>query len=165
MQRLEITGNTPEELYFNCIKTLSMLLQGSATVTPTSQSEAASTEEAVSVATPETATGPSVDAAPLDGEIIPPKKRGRQKADKIELPSDPLPESMSAPELTLDGDIRPMCQAIQAACIKRGMKMPECVEYIQKLYAPFGIGHVKELDPKHFVEFMDAAEAYLNGTA
>ena len=147
MQRLEITGATPDELYFNCIKMLSILLQGSSTPGPAVQAETA-----------------AVAAAPFEQEVIPPKKRGRPKVEKVELPNDPLPEAM-APELTLDGDIRPMCQAIQAACIKRGMKMPECVEYIQKLYAPFGIGHVKELDPAHFVEFMEAAEAYLNGDA
>ena len=163
MHRLEITGNTPEELYFNCIKTLSIMVKGAG-------STAAPVEET---------TAPQADVAPAkveqpEQEIIPPapKKRGpKPKAaepTKTEELNDDISDLGGAPakkELTLDGDIKPRLQAISAACTKRGMSMPETVAYIQQLYGPFGIAKAPQLRPEHYEEFLEASEAYLYGTA
>lgn len=183
MQRLEITGNTPEELYFNCIKMLSIMLKGAgSTATPTEEINlpaneandlgANSTSEEITSLEP---SEPVTDPAP-EQEVIPPapKKRGPKpkpvetvehvKSDELD---EPVPDLGGAPakELTLDGDIKPRLQAIAAACTKRGMSMPDTVAYCQKLYGPFGIAKAPQLKTEQFAEFMEASEAYLDGSA
>lgn len=162
MQRLEITGDTPEEFYFNVINTLSLILRGSQAPPVEPAAEASVVEE------------PSVEKP--EPEIIPPapKKRGRPakaaetvehvKSDEL---NDDVPDLGGAPakELTLDGDIKPRLQEISAACTQRGMTMPATVAYIQKLYGPFGIAKAPQLQPEQFAEFMEASEAYLDGSA
>jgi hypothetical protein len=169
MHRLEITGNTPEELYFNCIKTLSIMLKGS-----TAMAEPVAEAQVVeNIVVAETSAETVVEQ--VIAEEAPPagNKRGRrpkaEKAADADL-NDAVPDLGGAPaepakELTLDGDIKPRLQAIAAACTKRGMSMPATVAYCQKLYAPFGIAKAPQLKPEQFEEFMEASEGYLDGTA
>jgi uncharacterized Zn finger protein (UPF0148 family) len=184
MQRLEITGNTPEELYFNCIKTLSIMLKGAGTTAEPVEpvAETVATTQCAECGQPQFETTSGVtcnnghggaDAKVVEQEIIPPatKKRGRPaktaepvKSDEL---NDEIPDLGGEPkkELTLDGDIKPRLQAIAAACTKRGMSMPETVAYCQKLYAPFGIAKAPQLKPEQYEEFLEASEAYLDGAA
>jgi hypothetical protein len=173
MHRLEITGSTPEELYFNCIKTLSIMLKGAGTQ-PTSADMAVG--EAATVVTVEDSGEVVVEKVDVRSveqatqEIIPPRKRGPKPKAKTEELNDDISDLGGKPvetakELTLDGDIKPRLQAISAACTKRGMSMPETVAYIQKLYGPFGIAKAPQLKPEQFEEFMEASDAYLDGTA
>lgn len=160
MHRLEITGETPDALYMNVISTLALFLRGSQPATGNAPSIAepanpppVPVEEAVDGAAAEQAAEPA------------PKKRGRpaKVEAKSETMDEPLPDLTGAKPLTLDGDIRPMLRAIQKAHSERGNDMPACVAYIQKLYGPFGIAKADQLKPESFVEFMDAAKAYLDG--
>jgi hypothetical protein len=167
MHRLEITGNTPEELYFNCIKTLSIMLKGSTAMPAEPVAEVVVVEETVAeqVAADKIVEEFAEAPAPTAG-----KKRGPKPKTKTEELNDDISDLGGAPaetakELTLDGDIKPRLQAISAACTKRGMSMPETVAYIQKLYGPFGIAKAPQLKPEQFAEFLEASEAYLNGTA
>lgn len=162
MQRLEITGSTPEEFYFNVINTLSLILRG-----PQTAAVAPVEPVAEAVAIEDTVVEQS------EQEVAPPvKKRGRPakaaepaKSDELDDPVPDLGGGAPAKELTLDGDIKPRLQAIAAACTKRGMSMPGTVAYCQKLYAPFGIAKAPQLKPEQFEEFMEASEAYLSGEA
>jgi hypothetical protein len=167
MQRLEITGNTPEELYFNCIKTLSIMLKGS-----TAMPVEPVTETTVIVEETEIPSEAVEIVHPVQKDVkSDTKKRGpKPKPAKTEELNDDISDLGGAPaetakELTLDGDIKPRLQAISAACTKRGMSMPETVSYIQQLYAPFGIAKAPQLKPEQFAEFLEASEAYLDGTA
>jgi hypothetical protein len=175
MHRLEITGNTPEELYFNCIKTLSIMLKGAgSTATPVNepvQDAPSATEEDQRIVEVQRNPADGADKS-VEQEIIPPapKKRGPKPKAKTEELNDDVPDLGGAPaetkkELTLDGDIKPRLQAISAACTKRGLSMPETVAYIKRLYGPFGIAKAPQLKPEQFAEFMEASEAYLDGTA
>lgn len=172
MHRLEITGATPEELFMNSVRMLSVLLKGGA------QTTTAPAEPEQVAAEPEKQPETEMRGAPTAVHKTKDKKGAKAKPEP--LPSDPLPEVMTGgttiehdpkevdgkpAELTLDGDIRPMLRAIQKSCTERGMKMPECVEYIMKLYGPFGVQKADQLKPAQFAEFMDAAEGYLAGTA
>ena len=183
MHTLNITGETPEALYFNVMKTLSLFLQGA---TAPVSSPQANTASEVGVSRSASDADVAARSEPNEDEkttVLSPKARKNAKADKVEkLPSDPLPDSMSgantiehdpkevdgkpaAKELTLAGDIIPRLQAIQAACTKRGMSMPDCVAFIQKLYGPFGIANAKQLKSEQFEEFLEASDAYLKGEA
>ncbi|MEY9506949.1 hypothetical protein ABIE87_006507 [Bradyrhizobium diazoefficiens] len=166
MHRLEITGNTPEELYFNCIKTLSIMLKGAGTQPMPANEPVVETAVIVEETAVEQPAPVAEETAPI-AEVIPPKKRGPKPRVKTEALNDDISDLGGAPkkELTLDGDIKPRLQAISAACTKRGMSMPDTVAYIQKLYAPFGIAKAPQLKPEQFEEFMEASEAYLDGTA
>lgn len=152
MHRLEITGETPDALYMNVISTLSLFLRGPQPVAD------------------EPAPPPvhQPDPAAID-ETPPTKKRGRpaKVEAKVETLDEPLPDLTGEPAkpLTLDGDIRPMLRAIQKEHSARGHDMSACVAWIQRLYSPFGIAKADQLKPEHFAEFMDAAQAYLDGTA
>lgn len=177
MQRLEITGETPEALYINVINTLSLFLRGpqttaAAPVEPLSSAAAARDSS-------EVVPAQTVDPEPAAGGTSAPKpKRGaRAKVDKTELNDDisdvgtaktiehDANEVVGAKTYTLDGDIKPRLQAIQKAHAERGNDMPACVAYLLKLYGPFGIKHCKELKPEQFAEFMEASEGYLSGEA
>lgn len=159
MHTLNITGNTPEELYFNVVKTLSIFLRGTSTV-----------ETAAAV----TASEPP-RSEPLDDEkttVLPPKTRRNAKAKPAdtELPKDDISDvgktiGHEPQNITLDADIRPRLRAIQKACTDRGMDMPTTITYIQKLYGPFGIAKAEQLKPEQFAEFMEASDGYLSGEA
>jgi hypothetical protein len=172
--RLEITGTTPDELYFNTVKMLSLLLKGGATPAPAEPADDAPSAPAtpippVQVAElPATADGASNDPAP--------KRRGRPKVEKAESAksaelNDPLPDlaaktEVSVPkELTLDGDIRPRLREILTAHQERGHTMEVSIAYIQKLYGPFGIAKAEQLKPEQYAEFFEASESYLKGEA
>jgi hypothetical protein len=169
MHRLEITGNTPEELYFNCIKTLSIMLKGAGTQPMPANEPVVETAVIVEETAVEQPAPVAEETAPI-AEVIPPKKRGPKPRVKTDDLNDPVPDLGGAPadtkkELTLDGDIKPQLQAISAACTKRGMSMPDTVAYIQKLYAPFGIAKAPQLRPEQYEEFLEASESYLSGEA
>ena len=176
MHTLKITGETPEALYFNVVKTLSVFLQGATAPVPSPQVDTAS-EAAVS-RTSDADVVPRTEAKEDEKTTVLPKPRKNAKAAPEKLPSDPLPDVMTiehdagevdgkhaGKELTLAGDIIPRLQAIQAACTKRGLSMPDCVAYIQKLYGPFGIANAKHLKAEQFEEFLEASDAYLSGDA
>jgi hypothetical protein len=185
MHKLEITGDTPEALYFNVVKTLSIFLQGAAQAGQQVGAPPATQTTIVSITEP---TERSISAGGAAQDVVAPKKLTKKEQAKLDaeaaakpMPNDALPEVMTgktidaddfrrmpdseqeAPPLTLDGDIRPRLQAIQAAHTQRGHDMPACVSYIQKLYGPFGIANAKQLKPEQFAEFMEASEAYLKG--
>lgn len=164
MQRLEITGETTEELLINAVNMLSLLVRGA------QQSTAPAEQENVVAARSEL----------LDDEkttVLPPKanKLGKQagKKAKVEpLPNDDISigktiehDANEKPSLTLDGDIRPRLREIQQACVKRGLEMPAVIAYIQKLYEPFGIAKAEQLKPDQFEEFLEMSDAYLSGEA
>ena len=169
MQRLEITGNTPEELYFNVVKTLSIFLGGKTTpVSPPQETAAASSSPELNVAA---TTAPLESSHTVVGKL----KRGSKKTEAKVL-NDEIPDlgtvagtykalDDTAPPLTLDGDIRPRLRAIQVACTARKLDMPATISYIQKLYGPFGIAKAEQLKPGQYVEFLEASEAYLTGEA
>ena len=48
---------------------------------------------------------------------------------------------------------------------ERGKEMPEAIAYVRKLFGPFNIKLAAELKPEQFDEFMEASEAYLDGSA
>lgn len=171
MHRLEITGETPESLYLNVVKTLSVFLRGAQPIAPVEAGDdAAPASVAGSEDIADEGSKPSA-AGQSEPEIIPPEKtkhaaRGSKNTEPKVL-NDEIPDLTGAvaKELTLDGDIRPRLMAIQKACTARGMTMPECVAYIQKLYGPFGVAKAPQLKPEQFAEFMEASEAYLSGEA
>lgn len=174
MHTLNITGATPEELYLNVVKTLSIFLRGPGQAAP----DALPAEPATAAVSDEKVERTSETAAASSSEttVLPPKTRKNAKADKAKvepMPSDDISDVGGAGKtiehepkvLTLDGDIRPRLQAIQKAHTERGNDMPACVAYIQKLYGPFNIANAKQLKPEQFAEFMEASEAYLSGEA
>ena len=171
MHRLEITGATPEELFMNSVRMLSVLLKGGAQTTELPVEPARD-------APSDNGSSPKVEHDGSTPSGADQKTKGKRAAKlKVEtLPNDPLPDVMTgktidhddteiggkpAPELTLDGDVRPMLRAIQKSCTERGKTMPECVEYIMKLYGPFGVQKADQLKPAQFAEFMEAAEGYI----
>lgn len=192
MQRLEITGETPEALYFNVVKTLSIFLRGAPQTAPVE-----SVVDHINPNRPGTSqpTGAIADTQPPEGQVFttsstaetaPVKEKRKaspgkmtQKAAQAGLNDDISDVGGAAktiehdknevagkkPELTLDGDIRPRLQAIQKAHTERGHDMPAVVAYIQKLYGPFGIAKIPQLKPEQFEEFMEASEGYLSGEA
>lgn len=172
MHTLKITGETPEALYMNVVNTLSMFLRGPQTT--------AAPQEAGAIADTQPPEGQKFTTSSTAETAPVTKTRKNAKADKTveKLPNDPLPDVMTidhdatelggkpaAKELTLAGDIIPRLQAIQVACTKRGLSMPDCVSYIQKLYGPFGIANAKQLKIEQFEEFLEASDAYLKGEA
>lgn len=182
MHRLEITGETPEALYFNSVKMLSLLLRGAGTSVAEENIPSSANDRPVELRND--GSTPSEGATTTEQEVIPPAKttkRGKAKvADKDAMPDDPLPDVMTGgvtiehdakevdgkpPVLTLDGDIRPRLRAIQAAHSARGHDMKSVVAYIMKLYGPFGITKGDQLKPEQFAEFMEASEGYLSGEA
>lgn len=187
MHKLEITGATPEDLYMNSVRMLSMLLKGGATTMPAEPAkDAPPVESAGAECQPQVAAeGASPSGADQTAEgvdfvaMAAKSKAKRGKAKAAEVPNDPLPDrtgaktiehedafetakgAAAATTLTLDDDIRPRLRAIQTVCTRRGMLMPECVALIQKIYGPFGIARADQLKPESFVEFMEASEPYL----
>lgn len=162
MHTLEITGETPEALYFNVVKTLSLFLRG--------PQVADSTPPAVA----EPDAHPQAAGETPVVEVIAPKTRrnAKVKPAETELPKDDISDVAAGktiqhdPQtLTLDGDIRPRLRAIQKACTERGLDMPATIQYIQKLYGPFGIAKAEQLKPEQFAEFMEASDGYLSGDA
>lgn len=168
MHSLNITGDTPEALYLNVVKTLSLFLRGP-------QTTAAVTTADVDAARPEAARSEVREDEKTT--VLPKSSRKNAKAKASDVPSDDIPDLAGgkiiehdanegkAKELTLADDIIPRLQAIQKACTARGMSMPACVAFIQKLYGPFGIANAKQLKPEQFEEFLEASEAYLKGDA
>lgn len=173
MHRLEITGATPEDLYMNAVRMLSVLLKGGASPAEAMPVNVETPHEEITTGTTKALTvlGTDEHGTAVAETIVVPKKRGpKSKLEQVkEVLNDDISDVGGKPvekkELTLDGDIRPRLQAIQAACTKRGMTMPQCVAYIQKLYGPFGIANAKQLKPEQFEEFLEASEAYLSGEA
>lgn len=172
MQRLEITGETPEALYLNVIQTLSLFLRGPQQTMPVDPAKDAAS---ATVAEPDI-PGVGSNPAAAGQEVIPPKtsKRGaKAKVDK--LPDDDISDVGGHPagktiehepqKLTLDGDIRPRLRAIQKACTDRHLDMAATVAYVQKLYGPFGIAKAEQLKPEQFAEFLEMSDAYLSGEA
>lgn len=164
MHTLNITGNTPEELYFNVVKTLSIFLRGAPQVAPAEPAKDATPPVAETVLSGQS-EGCVVDAPSAD--VTPPKTHKNAKTKP--MPNDDISDVGKTIEhepkvLTIDGDIRPRLQAIQKACTEKGWDMPKCVSYVQHLYGPFGIANAKQLKPEQFAEFIEASDGYLNFT-
>lgn len=183
MHKLEITGTTPEDLYMNAVRMLSVLLKGGATTLPAEPANDASAGGIASSAEPVAESGSNPGDA--DQEVIVPAKSKRGRSAKTTETKDvPLNDDISdvggpaktiehePQNLTLDGDIRPRLRAIQKAHAERidpktgkPHTMEVCVAYLLKLYGPFGIQKADQLKPESFAEFMEASEAYLSGKA
>jgi hypothetical protein len=185
MLELNIKGSDVGELYTNAMNMFVLLTKGGtavftpappADVTPPAEPPARTAE---AVAVPE-ANPTAVDA--LDDK---PKRRGRppKPAPVIEATADPVPETPAdddplglsdvkpatveeAPaELTLD-DMRDRVKAIiKAHNEDRGHGMPDCIAYVRKLFAPFGVKLAAELKPDQFAEFWSESQKYLDGSA
>lgn len=168
MHELKITGDTPEALYMNVVNTLAMFLRGPAQTTPPVEDEQAKSElDPVREQIHNYKPGDIADIAPVK------PKRGKKAVDTDTPLNDPLPDVLAGPK-TIEhdatekpaltaADITARLQAIQAADVKRGLTMPECVSHILKLYGPFGITNAKQLKPESYAEFLEASEAYLAG--
>lgn len=186
MHELKITGETPDQLYFNVINTLSLFLRGPAQTTtapvssseeitlPASETKDLAAETASEEITLRGATQADAKADKIvepDGTVVKERTGKKTKAKVEKMPVDEVGDlgvktiENEPKVLTLDGDIRPRLQAIQAACTRRGLDMASCVSYIQKLYGPFGIANAKQLRPEQFSEFMEASDGYLSGEA
>lgn len=84
----------------------------------------------------------------------------------------PAADRAEAPTYTVD-DMRQRVREIIAAHgpkskdnpNARGNDMPTCVAYVRKLFAPFGVKLAAEVPPERFAEFINASQAYLDGTA
>jgi hypothetical protein len=179
MQRLEITGETPEALYFNVVKTLSIFLRGAPGTPAASEAAVVRTSDAATSAETvkpnhdendvQLEPGKGVDFVALAAKSKA-KKGAKPKVEKLvedEIGDLGVGKTIEhEPKvLTLDGDIRPRLQAIQKAHTERGHDMPAVVAYIQQLYGPFGIAKIPQLRPEQFEDFMDASEGYLSGEA
>lgn len=170
MHKLEITGTTPEDLFMNAVRMLSVLLKGGA------QTTAAPVEHEVEPATAgdghhygEKRSEPKEDEKIT---VLPPEKPKRgtraKAADKLvpdEIPDLTGGKTIEHKALSLDDDIRPRLRAIQKAHTERGHDMATCVAFIQQLYGPFGIAKAEQLKPDQFSEFMEASVGYLTGEA
>jgi len=168
MHRLEITGETPEALYFNVVKTLSIFAQVPAPAPQ--ETDASSSNGLGNQVQPDNAGWSPVDAE-VDFVALAAKSKAK-KGKKIVEPGilndeigDLGVKTIEHKALTLDDDIRPRLRAIQQAATKRGLDMPATISYIQKLYGPFGIAKAEQLKPEQFAEFMEMSDDYLSGEA
>jgi hypothetical protein len=167
MHKLEITGATPEDLFMNAIRMLSVLLKGGAVTVPAEPAKDALAGGVAGSVAHEAEAGSNPDGADQA-----PKTRAKRGTKNTEpkILNDDISDVGKTIEhepqkLTLDGDIRPRLREIQKACQERGLDMKASVAYILKLYGPFGVQKADQLKEAQFAEFMEASEAYLKGEA
>lgn len=182
MIRLEITGETVEHFYSEAVRSLAMLMHGRPALT---QPGPAPTPVEVSIS-----AAFSEPVAASDEVSVPPeppkserRKPGRPKGSPLrvsqaveaELPSNAPVETTEhsqfirqieeVPEKTYTReDCRDAVRQILAAHTKRGNDMPACVEYVKKLFIPFGIKQAAEIPEDRMAEFVAAAQHYIAGT-
>lgn len=197
MLKIEITGNTSDELYANAVTMLYMVTRGG-------QAIAAEREQAqrnVDIAkttelAPQQETAAEVVAEPLANPKAadPQEKKTRAKKDKpvvdvtptVVEDADPLGLGAvtAQPALTAE-DMRQRVKDIIAADSKRFYAaieaddvlsgdalqkardevLPQCIAYIRKLFAPFGVQLAADVKPEDFAKFLEISQAYLDGTA
>lgn len=174
MLKIEITGNTSDELYANAVTMLYMVTRGGQAIAV--EREAAAKNAALAEAMSITGKGEAApEVEPLENpkasDPLPAEKKTRKpKAAPVIEDKDPfglgLETAEPAPaELTL-GDIRKRVQDIIAAhSEQRKVPMDECIAYVRKLFAPFGIKMAADLKPEQWTAFYAASQAYLDGTA